>query len=376
MCQKPSEASSLLSKTWEGGDKPRLNPLAEPYAPPHFAFQKLRLHQFQPPHLVFSGWVSPSPVHYYLNPQLHTTLRPRPIRYGEHVTPKRPHPVFGGDLGKKLLGKMEVPRTPFCKERKRSGVRSFMPPRSMRERQRHGNLISSSGGGRKWVQKQHDSCDENKHDYGEAVLGKALVVAENATDDDVAREDPEVVLNGSTTVMIRNIPNQFKRKDLLYILDKHCDEANAMADSKEDQYEYDFVYVPVDFKTKANKGYAFVNFTNPIGASRLYQAYHNFRWECLPIKNLNFRSKKVCEISPAKIQGKVALECTFKNRAFPCREYQPVVATETPGNGRQKNGGLLIEIGKCPGAPSARETRAEATMVIAGEQFGGCDEAR
>lgn len=59
-------------------------------------------------------------------------------------------------------------------------------------------------------------------------------------------------------------------------------------------------------RTKANKGYAFVNFTNPTGASRMYQAYHNFRWECLPIKKLNFRSKKVCEISPAKIQVKLS----------------------------------------------------------------------
>ncbi|KAF8030399.1 hypothetical protein BT93_E2745 [Corymbia citriodora subsp. variegata] len=357
MCKKPSEASS-------GEDKPRLNPLAKPYAPPQLAPQKLRLYQFPPPRLVFSSWGCPSPVHYYLNPQCHMTFRPRPARYGERVTPKNPHPVFGGDLGKKL-GKIEVPRTPFCNERKRGGVRSFVPPRAMRERQRHGNLIRSSGKGRKWVQKQHDGSDENKHGYGEAVLGKVWVVAENATNDDV-RDDPEVVLNGSTTVMIRNIPNQFKRRDMLYILDKHCDEANAMADSVEDQSEYDFVYLPVDFKTKANKGYAFVNFTNPSGASRMYRAYHNFRWECLPIKNLNFRSKKVCEISPAKIQGKVALEGSFKNRAFPCREYQPVVATETPHDGHRKNG-LLIVVGKCPGAASAREAGAEAARVISGE---------
>ncbi|XP_056164803.1 uncharacterized protein LOC115664383 [Syzygium oleosum] len=351
MCQKPSGASSPLSKTSEGDDKPSLNPLAEPYTPPHFAPQKLQHHQFQAPHLVFSSWGCPSPVYYYLNPQRHLTFRPRPIKYGEHVTPKRPHPVFGGDLGKKL-GKMEVPRTPFGKERRRGGVTSLVPPRSMRERQRHRNLTRSSCGERKWVQKQHDSSDENRHRFDEAVLGKAWVVAENATNDDVVRDDPEVLLNGSTTVMIRNIPNQFKRKDLLYILDKHCDEANAMADSKEDQSEYDFVYLPVDFKTRANKGYAFVNFTNPTGASRMYQAYHNFRWECLPIKKLNFRSKKVCEISPAKIQGKVALEWNFKNRAFPCREYQPVVA-----DGCQKNG-LLIVVGKCPGAASAREAGA------------------
>ncbi|KAL3733339.1 hypothetical protein ACJRO7_022810 [Eucalyptus globulus] len=253
----------------EGEDKPHLNSQAEPYTPPYFVPQKLRLHQIRPPHLVHSG----------------------------HWTPQGPHPVFDGDLGKKL-GKMEVPRTPFCKERKRGGVRT--------------------------------------------VLAKAWVAAENAMNDDVVCDDPKVVLNGST------IEERFAVHSR-----QALDEANAMADSKEEQSEYDFVYVPVDFK--------------------MYQAYHNFRWECLPIKNLNFRSKKVCEISPTKIRGKVALECSFKSRAFPYREYQPVVATETPGNGHQKNG-LLIVLGKCPGAASAREARAEAPMVISGEQFGGCEE--
>ncbi|XP_030523713.1 protein terminal ear1-like [Rhodamnia argentea] len=363
MGQKPSEACSLLSRTSEGDGRPRLNPMAEPYTPPQLAPQKVQQHHhlFPPPRLVFASWGLPSPVHYYLNPQRRMTFCTRPIRHGEHATPRKPCLVSGGDLGKNL-GKTEVPRAPFCKERRRGGVRSFVPPRSMRERQRHGNLITASCGERKWVQRQHDSSDENKHGHDGAVLGKACVVAENAKSDDVTRNDPKVVLNGSTTVMIRNIPNQFKRKDLLYILDKHCEEANAMADSAEDQSEYDFVYLPVDFKTKANKGYAFVNFTNLTGASGMYRAYHNFRWECLPIKNLNFRSRKVCEISPAKIQGKVALEGSLKNRTFPCREYQPVVTTETPRDGRQKNG-MLVVIGKCPGAASAQETGAKAPAV-------------
>ncbi|KAI3419825.1 Phosphatidylinositol 4-phosphate 5-kinase [Psidium guajava] len=364
MCQKPSEASSLVSTTSEGDGRSRLNPLAEPYTPPHFAPQKLQQYRqlFTSPRLVFSSWGHPSSVHYYLNPQRRVTFRTQPIRYREHhhVTPGKPRPVSTADLGKNL-GKMEVPRTHSCKERMRGGVRRFVPPRSMRETQGHRDLIRASCGERKWVRKQHDSSDENKHGHDGAVLGKAWVVAENAKNDDV-RDDPEAVLNGSTTVMIRNIPNQFKRKDLLYILDKHCEEANAMADSAEDQSKYDFVYLPVDFKTKANKGYAFVNFTNPTGASGMYRAYHNFRWECLPIKNLNFWSRKVCEISPAKIQGKVALACSFKNRAFPCREYQPLVATETPRNGRQKSG-LLIVIGKCQGAASALEAGDEASTV-------------
>jgi len=52
-----------------------------------------------------------------------------------------------------------------------------------------------------------------------------------------------------TTVMIRNVPNQYHRGHLMQELDK-----------LEFSGKYDFVHLPIDQQTKWNVGYAFVNF--------------------------------------------------------------------------------------------------------------------
>ncbi|KAK9945734.1 hypothetical protein M0R45_011233 [Rubus argutus] len=126
-----------------------------------------------------------------------------------------------------------------------------------------------------------------------------------------------------TTVMIRNIPNQFGRRTLVSILRRHCREENIKSEHKS---EFDFVYLPMDFhqywknKRVANLGYAFVNFTSYVAALRFYQYYHNREWRVKP-------SNKICEVSCAKIQGKEALVTQFKNSVFWCHTdmYLPVV---------------------------------------------------
>ncbi|GMY06857.1 protein terminal ear1 like [Fagus crenata] len=136
----------------------------------------------------------------------------------------------------------------------------------------------------------------------------------------------EVQRSGITTVMIKNIPNQFTRKTLLNILDKHCREENQKTDSGSCTSAYDFVYLPMDFmkcwdegKT-ANLGYAFVNFTNAVAAFRFYNAFHKYEWEV----NQN---KKTCEVTVAKLQGKEDLSGNFTHSRFWCRRntFMPVV---------------------------------------------------
>ncbi|KAF9603656.1 hypothetical protein IFM89_037315 [Coptis chinensis] len=108
---------------------------------------------------------------------------------------------------------------------------------------------------------------------------------------------------------------------LLEFLDRHCWEENQKCSSEVNNSPsaYDFVYLPIDFGSKGNKGYAFVNFTTPSAVWRLYISIHNFKWGVL-------NSKKICEISYARIQGKEALIKHFQGSAFTCvtDDYLPV----------------------------------------------------
>ncbi|KAL4196370.1 hypothetical protein AMTRI_Chr04g182900 [Amborella trichopoda] len=123
-----------------------------------------------------------------------------------------------------------------------------------------------------------------------------------------------------TTVMIKNIPNKISRKMLLNMLDEHCMQMNERFEDEDCRSEYDFVYLPMDFKNKCNLGYAFVNLTSVKAAQRLNVSFHKRQWKLLS-------SRKICEISFAKIQGKSALEGHFRNSNFQCEtdEFLPVI---------------------------------------------------
>ncbi|RDX88837.1 Protein terminal ear1, partial [Mucuna pruriens] len=139
------------------------------------------------------------------------------------------------------------------------------------------------------------------------------------------KEDP-IVESGPrdtrTTVMIKNIPNKYSQKLLLNMLDNHCIHCNEqIADGDEQPISsYDFVYLPIDFNNKCNVGYGFVNMTSPEATLRLYKAFHLQHWEV-------FNSRKICEVTYARVQGLEALKEHFKNSKFPCEmeHYLPVV---------------------------------------------------
>ncbi|CAH9117382.1 unnamed protein product [Cuscuta europaea] len=129
-----------------------------------------------------------------------------------------------------------------------------------------------------------------------------------------------------TTVMIKNIPNKYSQKLLLNMLDNHCIHCNDQIAGTDGggrelpKSSYDFVYLPIDFINKCNVGYGFVNMTSPQATWRLYKAFHLQSWEV-------FNSRKVCQVSYARLQGLEALKEHFKNSKFPrdAEEYMPVV---------------------------------------------------
>ncbi|CEF97928.1 Nucleotide-binding, alpha-beta plait [Ostreococcus tauri] len=125
------------------------------------------------------------------------------------------------------------------------------------------------------------------------------------------KDNPE---HGRTTLMIRNIPNKYNQAMLLDLLNRSYEN------------QYDFFYLPIDFKNKCNLGYAFVNFKCAKTTAAFYKEFHKQRWE-------EFNSRKVCEITYARVQGKEAMVEHFKNSRFPCEneEFLPLVF-DTDGN--------------------------------------------
>ncbi|CAL9208415.1 unnamed protein product [Musa hybrid cultivar] len=129
-------------------------------------------------------------------------------------------------------------------------------------------------------------------------------------DENVAVE----VDGGKTTVMIKNLPNKFTKEKLLGILDQHCYAENQkiMEEGNEKSLElgkgdissttlseFDFLYLPIDFNTGNNMGYAFVNFTSAVAAWRLYGSLQNYDWK-------PHGSRKICVVTYARIQVKIA----------------------------------------------------------------------
>jgi hypothetical protein len=82
-----------------------------------------------------------------------------------------------------------------------------------------------------------------------------------------------------TTVMLRNLPNNYKRDEVLKLLDKEGFSG-----------KYDFVYFPIDFDTGAALGYAFVNFVSTADAEAGMQSLEGFsQW--------HVTSDKVCTVA-------------------------------------------------------------------------------
>jgi hypothetical protein len=107
-------------------------------------------------------------------------------------------------------------------------------------------------------------------------------------DEDIAEGEPNSQ-SLPTTIMMRNIPNNMTRTMLLDLVN-----AEGFVGS------YDFLYLPVDFKSRVGLGYSFINFIDAEVASRFFQHFSGFcHW--------GLRSDKVCEVTWSEsIQGRDA----------------------------------------------------------------------
>eukprot|EP00442_Polarella_glacialis_P000139 CAMPEP_0115065176 /NCGR_PEP_ID=MMETSP0227-20121206/10106_1 /TAXON_ID=89957 /ORGANISM="Polarella glacialis, Strain CCMP 1383" /LENGTH=342 /DNA_ID=CAMNT_0002450937 /DNA_START=88 /DNA_END=1116 /DNA_ORIENTATION=+ len=96
-------------------------------------------------------------------------------------------------------------------------------------------------------------------------------------------------VQGCTTAMLRNLPNKYMR-------DKLVDRLHACGFHG----DIDFLYLPIDFRNKCNVGYCFINFRTDKACQRFKEDFHGMQSsKKLP----GFNSKKVLEVSPARVQG-------------------------------------------------------------------------
>merc|ERR1712048_1527104 len=81
-----------------------------------------------------------------------------------------------------------------------------------------------------------------------------------------------------TTVMMRNIPSVYTRANLLELLDQQGFHGS-----------YDLLYLPLDFQTDLNHGYAFINFTTKENFRRFHDHFIGFHKWMVP-------SDRICEV--------------------------------------------------------------------------------
>mmetsp|Transcript_75307 Transcript_75307/g.211156 ORF Transcript_75307/g.211156 Transcript_75307/m.211156 type:complete len:375 (-) Transcript_75307:186-1310(-) len=178
-----------------------------------------------------------------------------------------------------------------------------------------------------------------------ASLARAMPGGEGAGGDDagIAGMVSPNVLSGAaipipppdwaqtTTVMMRNLPNKYTQRMLL-------SEINLTGFLG----VFDFLYLPIDPETNANRGYAFLNFIDP-GFAWMFKLSYEGR------KMLRFNSNKVVSVMPATLQGFEANYTHYAssrvNRGDPAARplflrdpKQPVSGATAKGEGRGEGG--------------------------------------
>lgn len=119
---------------------------------------------------------------------------------------------------------------------------------------------------------------------------------DSAKKDAKAAEEPEEPdLPPGSSVMMRNLPNDYTRSMLLELL-----KSEGFAE------KYDFVYLPIDFRSNCGLGYAFINFLSLEIAEEFREHFGGFnRW--------SVKSDKTCNVTWSSLQGLDAHIERFRN---------------------------------------------------------------
>ena len=120
----------------------------------------------------------------------------------------------------------------------------------------------------------------------------------------------DLVAGVTTTLMIRNIPLRYTPPSFRDLIDKEGFSGH-----------YDYLYMPMDFRSHRSLGYCFINFYDPAFAQQFARTFSN---RMFPSTN----SDKVLAISAAARQGLLANVASFKQstlKQMPRSEFKPLV---------------------------------------------------
>lgn len=146
-------------------------------------------------------------------------------------------------------------------------------------------------------------------DEGEEAWRSSKLRASNMS---VRPAECDLPLEECTTVMLRNLPNNYTRQMLM-----------AMLDTEGFEGKYNFLYLPIDFQSRACLGYAFVNLVDPSYVPHFWEKFSGYSKWVLP-------SKKVCGVSwSGPHQGLEAHVERYRNSPVMHEsvpdEYKPVI---------------------------------------------------
>jgi RNA recognition motif-containing protein len=89
-----------------------------------------------------------------------------------------------------------------------------------------------------------------------------------------------------TTIMVRNLPIKYTEELLL-------------SEFEEFAGKFDCLYMPYDYERNGNRGFAFVNFKNPLHILIFSERFQGKPWKF----GKSMESRKICDLNMANYQG-------------------------------------------------------------------------
>jgi len=191
---------------------------------------------------------------------------------------------------------------PACVKRSQTDSALFAPCSCMEYRPGSPSTVASSP----WVSDDgNEACPGSpSEDAADVQLARRSLFTEPCTDHEASRPDARAetvakrprAADTRTTLMMRNLPNDYTREMLLQMLG---DEGFGVA--------YDFVYLPIDFSRGCNLGYAFVNLVDAAYIPSFRATFDGY-------STWGLRSSKVCRVTwSARDQGLRANVRRYRN---------------------------------------------------------------